>query len=54
MDIPLTGHPQEAAEKLAAYREAGARHAVVGISGGDWRKQVELLAKVRAILHKTH
>lgn len=54
MDIPLTGHPQEAAEKLAAYREAGARHAVVGISGGGWRKQVELLAEVRSILHDTH
>lgn len=54
IDIPLTGRPEEAAERLAAYREAGARHAVVGIAGGDWRAQVELLAEVRRILHNTH
>ncbi|MEV4838738.1 LLM class flavin-dependent oxidoreductase [Nonomuraea sp. NPDC049486] len=54
IDIPLTGRPEEAAERLAAYREAGARHAVVGIAGGDWRTQVELLAEVRKILHDTH
>lgn len=53
-EIPLTGSPREAAEKLAAYRDAGARHAVVGVAGGDWRAQVELLAEVRAILHERH
>ncbi|SDJ06414.1 LLM class flavin-dependent oxidoreductase [Nonomuraea jiangxiensis] len=50
MDIPLTGPPGEAAEKLNAYREAGADHAVIGISGGDWRAQVDLLAEVRDLL----
>ncbi|WP_131764125.1 LLM class flavin-dependent oxidoreductase, partial [Actinomadura fibrosa] len=49
-DIPLTGTPERAAERLAAYRAAGARHVVVGISGGDWRAQVDLLAEVRALL----
>ncbi|MEV0203201.1 LLM class flavin-dependent oxidoreductase [Nonomuraea sp. NPDC050691] len=50
MEIPLTGRPTEAAEKLNAYRESGASHAVIGISGGDWRAQVDLLAEVRDLL----
>ncbi|GGP00981.1 LLM class flavin-dependent oxidoreductase [Nonomuraea glycinis] len=52
MEIPLTGPPQQAAERLAAYREAGATHAVVGISGGDWRAQVDLLAEARTLMHR--
>ncbi|MDR8408662.1 hypothetical protein MTP10_07915 [Nonomuraea sp. 3-1Str] len=52
MPIPLTGRPDEAAEKLNACREAGARHAVIGISGGDWRAQVDLLAEVRGLLRR--
>ncbi|MEU4508442.1 LLM class flavin-dependent oxidoreductase [Nonomuraea wenchangensis] len=50
MDIPLTGSPERAAERLAAYREAGASHAVVGVAGDDWRTQVDLLAQARALL----
>ncbi|MGP3958369.1 hypothetical protein ACTWPT_20355 [Nonomuraea sp. 3N208] len=49
-DIPLTGHPKEAADKLAAYRDAGATSAIIGISGGDWRAQVDLLAATRHLL----
>ncbi|TYB59076.1 LLM class flavin-dependent oxidoreductase [Nonomuraea sp. PA05] len=48
--IPLTGQPEEVAERLAEYRAAGAGHAVIGVSGGDWRAQVDLLAEVRALL----
>ncbi|HEY0542105.1 MAG TPA: LLM class flavin-dependent oxidoreductase, partial [Actinoallomurus sp.] len=48
--IPVTGHPAEAAERLAAYRDAGAGHLVMGISGGDWRGQCDLLAEARALL----
>ncbi|XVQ15567.1 LLM class flavin-dependent oxidoreductase [Spirillospora sp. CA-255316] len=50
LDIPLTGKPEEAAERLAAYRAAGARHAVIGVAGPGWRAQVDLLAEVRALL----
>ncbi|GGL13931.1 N5,N10-methylene tetrahydromethanopterin reductase [Sphaerisporangium melleum] len=50
MDIPLMGRPAEAAERLNAYRDAGAEHAVIGISDGDWRAQVDLLAEVRGLL----
>ncbi|MEV0386343.1 LLM class flavin-dependent oxidoreductase [Nonomuraea sp. NPDC050643] len=50
LEIPLTGHPKEAAERLTAYREAGARHAVIGIAGGDWRAQVDLLAEARGLM----
>ncbi|MEU8143191.1 LLM class flavin-dependent oxidoreductase [Nonomuraea sp. NPDC048901] len=52
MEIPLTGQPKEAAEKLNAYREAGASHAVIGISGGNWRAQVDLLAEVQDLLRR--
>lgn len=52
MEIPLTGHPQQAAERLEAYREAGATHAIIGISGGDWRAQVDLLAEVRTLMRR--
>jgi alkanesulfonate monooxygenase SsuD/methylene tetrahydromethanopterin reductase-like flavin-dependent oxidoreductase (luciferase family) len=48
--IPITGHPAEAAERLAAYRDAGAGHLVMGVSGGDWRGQCDLLAEARALL----
>ncbi|MEU8246310.1 LLM class flavin-dependent oxidoreductase [Nonomuraea sp. NPDC048916] len=54
IEIPLTGHPREAAERLAVYRDAGARHAIIGISGGDWRAQVDLLAEVRSLLRRPH
>ncbi|WP_329259401.1 LLM class flavin-dependent oxidoreductase [Actinoallomurus sp. NBC_01490] len=50
MPIPVTGSPAEAAERLAAYRDAGAEHVVVGLAGGDWRRQCGLLAEVRAAL----
>ncbi|MGR6913647.1 LLM class flavin-dependent oxidoreductase [[Actinomadura] parvosata] len=49
-EIPLTGQPKEVAERLAEYRAAGASHAVLGISGGDWRSQVELLAEAKALM----
>lgn len=50
VDVPITGAPEDAASQLDAYRSAGARHVVVGIAGGDWREQCELLAKARARL----
>jgi alkanesulfonate monooxygenase SsuD/methylene tetrahydromethanopterin reductase-like flavin-dependent oxidoreductase (luciferase family) len=50
MPIPITGRPAEAAERLAAYRDAGADHVVIGVSGGDWRHQCALLAEARAAL----
>jgi len=49
-DIPIVGTPVQAAEQLATYRAAGAHHAVVGIAGGDWRHQCDLLAEARAAL----
>lgn len=49
-EVPITGGPKEAAERLAAYREAGARNIVTGFSAGDWRRQCDLLAEARALL----
>ncbi|GGM57146.1 N5,N10-methylene tetrahydromethanopterin reductase [Micromonospora sonchi] len=48
--IPITGTPRDAARRLAAYRRAGAAHLVIGFSGGDWRRQCELLAEARTLL----
>ncbi|WP_329429397.1 LLM class flavin-dependent oxidoreductase [Streptosporangium sp. NBC_01495] len=50
MRLPVTGEPARAAEQLAAYHEAGARHVVMGFAGGDWREQCDLLAEARALL----
>lgn len=49
-ELPLTGEPDEVAERIAQYAAEGAEHLVVGLSGPDWRTQVELLAEVRAAL----
>jgi len=48
--LPITGEPHEAAHRLAAYHAAGARHVVMGLAGGDWRQQCELLTKARELL----
>ncbi|WP_433361923.1 LLM class flavin-dependent oxidoreductase [Streptosporangium sp. CA-115845] len=50
VQLPLTGKPAQVAERLAAYRDAGARHVVLGFAGGDWREQCDLLAETRALL----
>jgi alkanesulfonate monooxygenase SsuD/methylene tetrahydromethanopterin reductase-like flavin-dependent oxidoreductase (luciferase family) len=49
-DVPITGTPEQAAAQLDAHRAAGAGHVVMGIAGGDWRAQVELLARARTLL----
>jgi hypothetical protein len=43
--IAVTGRPLDAAQRLAGYHAAGARHLVMGFSGGHWREQCELLAE---------
>jgi alkanesulfonate monooxygenase SsuD/methylene tetrahydromethanopterin reductase-like flavin-dependent oxidoreductase (luciferase family) len=48
--LPITGKPREAAHRLAAYQTAGAHHLVMGLAGGDWRRQCELLTKARELL----
>ncbi|MCO1579946.1 LLM class flavin-dependent oxidoreductase [Crossiella sp. SN42] len=50
LSVPLTGTPAQAAEQLAAYREAGAEHIVCGFAGGAWRRQAELLAEAGRLL----
>ncbi|WP_203842611.1 LLM class flavin-dependent oxidoreductase [Winogradskya humida] len=46
-DIPITGEPAEAAERIAEY---AADHLVIGLSGPGWRTQIDLLAEVRDLL----
>jgi alkanesulfonate monooxygenase SsuD/methylene tetrahydromethanopterin reductase-like flavin-dependent oxidoreductase (luciferase family) len=48
--IPITGPPAQAAERFAEYAGAGADHLVLGVIGGDWQEQCELIAEARALL----
>lgn len=48
--IPITGSPAQAAERFAEYAGVGADHLVLGIIGGDWQRQCELIAEARALL----
>lgn len=48
--VPIGGSPKEAAERFAAYAEAGAGHLDLLVDGGDWERQVELIAEARALL----
>ncbi|MFC5826284.1 LLM class flavin-dependent oxidoreductase [Nonomuraea insulae] len=46
-DIPVTGDAARVAERLAAYREAGADAVSLGLDGRDWMRQAEILAQAR-------
>ncbi|MEU7227415.1 LLM class flavin-dependent oxidoreductase [Streptomyces chrestomyceticus] len=48
--VPVTGGVREAAERLHRYCGAGVTRVLLDIAGGDWRRQVELLADVRDLL----
>lgn len=50
LSLPLTGTAEQVIDRLGQYAEAGARHAVLGVGGTDWRTQVDHLAAVRALL----
>ncbi|TMR23250.1 LLM class flavin-dependent oxidoreductase [Nonomuraea turkmeniaca] len=43
--VPVTGSPAQVAERLAAYAAAGADAVGLGLDGGDWARQAELLAE---------
>lgn len=47
--LPLTGPPQQVAERLSAYAEAGATHLVLGLIDDDWSRQCELLAQAKTV-----
>ncbi|MEV5594612.1 LLM class flavin-dependent oxidoreductase [Streptomyces sp. NPDC052496] len=49
-EVPVTGGAREAAERLHSYCGAGVSRVLVGFAGGDWRRQVELLAEVRDLV----
>jgi hypothetical protein len=46
----VTGGAAQAAERFAEYARAGAEHLVLGVIGGGWRRQCELIAEARALL----
>jgi alkanesulfonate monooxygenase SsuD/methylene tetrahydromethanopterin reductase-like flavin-dependent oxidoreductase (luciferase family) len=45
----VRGGPEVVAERLAAYRDAGAERVVATLVAGDWHRQAELLAEAAAI-----
>lgn len=50
VDVPIFGGPQEIAERLHAYAEAGAHRVTLALDGADWPHQAEALAKAHALL----
>jgi alkanesulfonate monooxygenase SsuD/methylene tetrahydromethanopterin reductase-like flavin-dependent oxidoreductase (luciferase family) len=49
-DVPITGTPAQAAERFAAYADAGATWLVLTTIGVDWHAQWELIAEAVALL----
>lgn len=49
-EILVTGGPSVVAERIAGLAALGAGEVVVTLAGGDWFRQAELLADVRALL----
>jgi alkanesulfonate monooxygenase SsuD/methylene tetrahydromethanopterin reductase-like flavin-dependent oxidoreductase (luciferase family) len=50
--VPVTGGPEQVAERLHAYSEAGADMVGLSLDGGDWTRQAETLAEARAQLSR--
>jgi alkanesulfonate monooxygenase SsuD/methylene tetrahydromethanopterin reductase-like flavin-dependent oxidoreductase (luciferase family) len=48
--VPITGTPTQAAERFAAYADAGATWLVLGTIGDDWHAQWELIAEAATLL----
>lgn len=48
--IPVTGTPEQVAERFAAYAEAGAERLVLALDGEEWMRQCELIAQAHARL----
>lgn len=49
--IPVTGTPEQVAERFAAYAAAGAERLVLALDGGKWMRQCELIAQAHALLN---
>lgn len=50
VNIPMTGTPEQVAERFAEYASIGATHLVLNAVGDDWLRQVELIAYARTHL----
>jgi hypothetical protein len=49
-DVPITGTPTQAADRFAAYADAGATWLVLATIGDDWHAQWKLIAKADTLL----
>jgi alkanesulfonate monooxygenase SsuD/methylene tetrahydromethanopterin reductase-like flavin-dependent oxidoreductase (luciferase family) len=49
-DVPITGTPTRAAERFAAYADAGATWLVLTAIDDDWHAQWELIAEGATLL----
>ena len=52
VDLPITGTPAQAAERFAAYADAGATWLVLGTIGDDWHAQWKLIAQAATLLDR--
>lgn len=50
--LPITGTPEQIAERLASYAEAGADRLVLALSARNWERQCERLAEALTILDR--
>jgi hypothetical protein len=50
VDLPIKGTATQAAQRFAAYADAGATWLVLGTIGDDWHAQWELIAEAAALL----
>ncbi|HEV3358304.1 MAG TPA: LLM class flavin-dependent oxidoreductase [Pseudonocardiaceae bacterium] len=48
--LPISGSTRQAADRFAEFAEAGVRHLVLGIAGGDWERTCDLIAEAKAFL----
>ena len=50
--VPVAGLPSQVAQQLAAYRDAGADRVVLGLDGGRWKAQCELIAEAVSMIRR--
>lgn len=49
-EIPLTGEPEQLAERFTTYAEAGADRITISADGGNWYRNIEVIAAAKALL----
>ena len=48
--LPITGSARQVADRFAEFAEAGVRHLVLGVVGGEWKQTCDRIAEAKALL----